>query len=91
MALLTVPTGRGIKREWYVCMYGCMSVFSRQVFLAPVAEGAAPATRLTHKLRLAFKDFSKKLVPLNFYTLDTRVIYHVSATSVINLHDYFKV
>ncbi|XP_073967695.1 dedicator of cytokinesis protein 7-like [Choristoneura fumiferana] len=31
-----------------------------QVFLAPVAEGAAPPTRLTNKLRLAFKDFSKK-------------------------------
>ncbi|XP_026325619.1 dedicator of cytokinesis protein 7 isoform X2 [Hyposmocoma kahamanoa] len=31
-----------------------------QVFLAPVAEGTQPATRLTNKLRLAFKDFSKK-------------------------------
>ncbi|XP_039764432.1 dedicator of cytokinesis protein 7 isoform X2 [Pararge aegeria] len=31
-----------------------------QVFLAPVVEGAQPPTRLTNKLRLAFKDFSKK-------------------------------
>ncbi|XP_028159406.1 dedicator of cytokinesis protein 7-like [Ostrinia furnacalis] len=31
-----------------------------QVFLAPVAEGTQPPTRLTNKLRLAFKDFSKK-------------------------------
>ncbi|KAM3959107.1 LOW QUALITY PROTEIN: dedicator of cytokinesis [Aphomia sociella] len=31
-----------------------------QVFLAPVAEGKQPPTRLTNKLRLAFKDFSKK-------------------------------
>ncbi|XP_068621586.1 dedicator of cytokinesis protein 7 [Battus philenor] len=31
-----------------------------QVFLAPVAEGRQPPTRLTNKLRLAFKDFSKK-------------------------------
>ncbi|XP_064293051.1 dedicator of cytokinesis protein 7 isoform X3 [Plodia interpunctella] len=31
-----------------------------QVFLAPVADGTQPATRLTNKLRLAFKDFSKK-------------------------------
>ncbi|GBP46867.1 Dedicator of cytokinesis protein 7 [Eumeta japonica] len=30
------------------------------VFLGPVAEGTQPATRLTNKLRLAFKDFSKK-------------------------------
>ncbi|KAJ2944480.1 hypothetical protein O0L34_g3827 [Tuta absoluta] len=31
-----------------------------QVFLAPVAEARQPPTRLTNKLRLAFKDFSKK-------------------------------
>ncbi|XP_041982163.1 dedicator of cytokinesis protein 7 isoform X2 [Aricia agestis] len=31
-----------------------------QVFLAPVVEGTQPATRLTNKLRLSFKDFSKK-------------------------------
>ncbi|VVD03337.1 unnamed protein product [Leptidea sinapis] len=31
-----------------------------QVFLSPVAEGTQPPTRLTNKLRLAFKDFSKK-------------------------------
>ncbi|XP_063618134.1 dedicator of cytokinesis protein 7 [Cydia splendana] len=31
-----------------------------QVFLAPVADGSQPPTRLTNKLRLAFKDFSKK-------------------------------
>ncbi|CAG9567548.1 unnamed protein product [Danaus chrysippus] len=31
-----------------------------QVFLAPVVEGQQPPTRLTNKLRLAFKDFSKK-------------------------------
>ncbi|XP_022112324.2 dedicator of cytokinesis protein 7 [Pieris rapae] len=31
-----------------------------QVFLAPVADGTQPPTRLTNKLRLAFKDFSKK-------------------------------
>ncbi|XP_048483220.1 dedicator of cytokinesis protein 7 [Plutella xylostella] len=31
-----------------------------QVFLAPVAEGTQPPTRLSNKLRLAFKDFSKK-------------------------------
>ncbi|XP_026490440.2 dedicator of cytokinesis protein 7 isoform X1 [Vanessa tameamea] len=31
-----------------------------QVFLAPVVDGSQPVTRLTNKLRLAFKDFSKK-------------------------------
>ncbi|XP_059061813.1 dedicator of cytokinesis protein 7 [Achroia grisella] len=31
-----------------------------QVFLGPVADGTQPPTRLTNKLRLAFKDFSKK-------------------------------
>ncbi|CAH0726332.1 unnamed protein product, partial [Brenthis ino] len=31
-----------------------------QVFLAPVVAGSQPPTRLTNKLRLAFKDFSKK-------------------------------
>ncbi|XP_072936330.1 dedicator of cytokinesis protein 7 [Epargyreus clarus] len=31
-----------------------------QVFLGPVADGTQPPTRLTNKLRLSFKDFSKK-------------------------------
>nr|XP_037877673.1 dedicator of cytokinesis protein 7 isoform X2 [Bombyx mori] len=31
-----------------------------QVFLAPVADGTQPPTRLTNKLRLTFKDFYKK-------------------------------
>lgn len=32
------------------------------VFLSGVADGAQPPTKLTNKLRLCFKDFSKKYV-----------------------------
>ncbi|KPJ13246.1 Dedicator of cytokinesis protein 6 [Papilio machaon] len=42
----------------YIFLFLCFHSFAK--FLAPVAEGRQPPARLTNKLRLAFKDFSKK-------------------------------